>query len=288
LPVLSLFGAAWWLTEPLGDRPTSATPSKPTDEDEPVAPAAKLPLGPPVWPADRLEGDEAKALLLRTTELAVERLEQVNFYTATLRKTERIGGQLGPEQTLALKVRNHPFAIYLKFLAPKPGKEVVYAEGHHDNRVIAHNGDWTRRLVPRLAVAPDSPVALADTRHPVTEAGLLHLARRLLHYRKLDMGDSDAITILDRISGPDGQPRLRSRHIHTANNGARPFCKVEVLYDPQTWIPTQITSFDWPTPEHPGEPELAERYAYDAIHFDAALTNADFDPANPAYAFQRF
>ena len=55
-----------------------------------------------------------------------------------------------------MKVRNRPFAIYLKFLAPKAGKEVVYAEGHHDNKVIAHNGDWTRKLVPRLAVAPDS------------------------------------------------------------------------------------------------------------------------------------
>ena len=74
------------------------------------------------------------------------------------------GASSAPEQTLAMKVRNRPFAIYLKFLAPKAGKEVVYAEGHHDNKVIAHNGDWTRKLVPRLAVAPDS--AARPGRHP--------------------------------------------------------------------------------------------------------------------------
>ena len=68
-----------------------------------------------------------------------------------------------------------PFAVYLKFLAPQAGKEVVYAEGHHENKVIAHSGGLARLLVPRLAVAPDHPLALADSRHAVTEAGVANL-----------------------------------------------------------------------------------------------------------------
>ncbi len=133
-----------------------------------------------------------------------------------------------------------------------------------------------------------SALALADTRHPVTEAGLVNLSRKLLHFRKLDMGDPDAQTVLDRTTGPDGKPRLRSIHTHAREDGSRPFCKVEVLYDPETRYPVEISSYDWPAPGQQGEPELAEKYAYDDLRFDAPLTASDFDPKNPEYAFMRF
>src|SRR5262249_23303784 len=150
--------ASWWLTAPLDD-----VPSDPDASVASVPPTPPTPPPPfdarPSWPEGRLEGREAKELLLAFVEDAARRLDRASGYTATFKKQERINGTLGPEQTMAMKVRHHPFAVYLKFLAPKAGKEVVFAEGHHGNRVIAHNGDWTRRLVPRLAVAPDSPTA---------------------------------------------------------------------------------------------------------------------------------
>jgi hypothetical protein len=276
--------AIWWFTEPLADRPT-ATSSTAVETRVPLPPAAEASTS---WPESRLTGDEAKRFILASNLRAASRLEQITGYTATFRKQERLAGKLGPEQTLAMKVRNRPFAIYLKFLAPKAGKEVVYAEGHHDNKVIAHNGDWTRRIVPRLAVPPDSAVALADTRHPVTDAGLVHLSKKLLHYRELDMGDPDATTVLDRTTGLDGRPRLRSVHTHTRPDGRRPFARVEVLYDPETQYPIEISSYDWPAAGHSGELELAEKYAYDDLNFDASFTASDFDPKNPDYAFMRF
>ena len=187
-----------------------------------------------------------------------------------------------------MKVRNHPFAIYLKFLPPHSPKEVVYAEGHHDNKVVAHNGDWTRKLIPRLAVDPTSSLALADTRHPVTEAGLFYLARRLLAFREMDIGDPEATTILDRSTFLDGRPALRAVHLHTNPNAHRPFARVEVLFDPVTQIPMQISSYGWPAPGQAGELELAEFYAYEDLVLDAPLADIDFDPANPAYAFTRF
>ena len=278
--------ASWWFTAPLDDRPTAA-PSATADPGPTPAPVATFETLPD-WPETRLAGDEAKKLMFASATITTARLKKVAGYTATLRKQERLGGKLGPENTLAMKVRNHPFAIYLKFLAPKAGKEVVYAAGHRDNKVIAHNGDWTRKLVPRLAVAPDSLIAMADQRHPVTEAGLLHLAEKLLQFRKLDMDDADATTVTDRVTDPDGRPWLRSIHGHNIHDGTRPFARVEVHYDPSTQYPLRISSYDWPTPGQSGELELAERYAYDDLKLDAPLTDADFDPANPAYAFLRY
>ncbi len=69
------------------------------------------------WPEGRLEGRAAKVRLLDVLSEASRRLGGVETYTATFRKQERMKGTLGAEQTLAMKVRQRPFAIY--FSAPR-------------------------------------------------------------------------------------------------------------------------------------------------------------------------
>ena len=297
--IVPLAGAAvcWWLTAPLEDdapvappvprqaavrAPGTAVPEGPGGE----APADPLALAG--WPEGRLEGTAAKRLLLDTMCAVKERLKTVAGYTATFRKQERIGGVLGPEQTMAMKIRHHPFAVYLKYLSPNAGKEVVYAEGHHDNKIIAHSGGMARFLVPRLAVLPDHPLALADSRHAITEAGLANLTDKLLGFRRMDLDDPDAETILDRVTDANGRPWLRSLHTHPHCDGRRPFARVEILYDPETRLPLRIDNYDWPAPGHEGELLLAERYIYEDVDLGAVLTGLDFDPANPAYAFRRY
>jgi hypothetical protein len=285
VPVALIALACWWFTEPLGPPPVAAAPaSRPAHADATAVEQTTL----AAWPAARLDGVPAKKLLLKFLLEARARLERVEGYTATFRKQERIKGKLGPEQTMAMKVRNRPFAVYVKFLAPKAGKEVVFAEGRHGGKVIAHNGDWTRRLVPRLAVSPTDRLALADSRHPITEAGLVRLTDKLVGFRRMDLEDDDAGTILDRTTTPDGQERLRSIHTHSIRSEERPFARVEILYDPVTGLPLSISSFDWPKPGHDGPLDLAERYAYHDLRLDVPLTDLDFDPENPAYAFSRY
>ena len=276
--------AAWWFTEPLSTPtlPASRVASPPLPS--PASPSPKL-----EWPAGRLAGKPAKARLLDLLLSARRRLDRVQGYTATFRRQERIGGKLGPEQTLRLKSRRDPFAIYLKFESPQRGKEVVFAKGRHDDKLVAHNGDGKDRVIPRLRLDPRGTLALADSRHPITEAGLVNLTDRLLGFRRLDLTDPDAVTVLDRVDDADGKLRPRSVHTHTIHKPDRPFAQVEVLYDPETFLPLRISSYDWPEPgQVPGAPRLAERYSYDDLDLDATLTDIDFDPANPAYAFSRF
>ena len=275
---------SWLFTAPLTDHRVEPQ-NNPSSPDSTTV-IADLPIVD--WPTGQMDGDEAKRILLESAKRSVAKMEQVLAYTAIFRRQERIGGVLGPEIVSQLKIRNRPFAIYLKNLSPKAGKEIVYAEGHHDNKVIAHNGDWTRRLIPRLAVAPDSALALSDSRHPVTDAGLLNLSRTLLRYRTMDIGDDAAATVIDRITLDNGRQALRSFHSHNKPDDGRPFCQVEILYDLETQIPFQIKSYDWPAPDHKGELNLAERYTYENLNLNAPLTAIDFDPANPDYAFMRF
>ena len=224
--------------------------------------------------------------MLDTLIAVQERLESVAGYTATFRKQERIGGVLGPEQTMAMKIRHHPFAVYLKYLSPHAGKEVVYAEGHHDNKIIAHSGGMARFLVPRLAVAPDHPLALADSRHSITEAGLVNLTDKLLGFRRMDLDDPDAATILDRATDVTAAPWLRSLHTPPALQRRRALRRIEVLYDPETRLPLRISNYDWPAPDRRASSSWPSATLRD-LNLDARLSGLDFDPANPAYAFHR-
>ncbi|HEV3121688.1 MAG TPA: DUF1571 domain-containing protein, partial [Isosphaeraceae bacterium] len=269
-----LLALGWWLTAPLTVRPAVATPiaaAVPVKREMPAVVHRKC--EPRGWPEKQLSGDAAKRILLDSLLTAASRLERIEGYTATFHRQERIAGKLGPAQKLELKLRHRPFSVYLKFIEPDPGKEVVYAEGQFDNKMIAHASGFARRLLPRLAVAPTSPLALSENRHPITDAGLLRLTRMLVRFREMDLADPEAVTILDRTCGHDGCRVYRSLHTHPHRHAERPFARVEVLYDPTTLIPIEITSYDWPEGSCDEPLRVAEHYSYDNLELSAELSD---------------
>ncbi len=278
---LCIAAVSGWITEPL--RPPGPVVAS-TPRFTPV-PEVAATLAP--WPTASMSGRAAMVLLRDSLLAARDRLRAAGGYTAVLRKTERIKGVLGAEQVLEMKCRHDKFAIYFKYRTPEPGKEVVYAVGRYDDHVVAHGTGFSRALIPRLKFPPDSALAMSGNRHPITDAGLLNLTNRLVGFREMDLEDPEARTVLDRISDADGQEWLRSVHTHPRQNSGRPFQVVEVLYEPATRIPVRIKSYDWQADGATGEPKLAEAYRYDNLKLGANLTDADFDPANPAYAFSR-
>jgi hypothetical protein len=282
-----LLAMSWALTEPLpGSAPArDVTAAKPAGPSSPyVEMAAAL-----EWPSERMEGDPAKRLLLAILLRCEKRLASEPGYTARFRKQERIGDRLNPEQTIAMKVRHEPFAVYLRFLTPYEGKEVIFAEGRFDNHLIGHETGIARHLLPRLKLDPNSRFALADNRHPITSAGLLNLTRKLIYYREMDLKDDDAVTVLDWDVDETGTRRPRSIHLHSNPHADRPFAKAVVLYDLDRMIPISFSGYDWPGDDASDtELLLGERYEYDNFEPTASLSENDFDPANPNYEFSRF
>ncbi len=277
-----VLAASGLLTAPL-EPPSTSTSTKVR------TPASKQPEARLAeWPTVAIEGPSATRLLLDSLLSARDRLAASGGYTALFRKVERVKGTLGAERVMEMKCRHDPFAIYLKFRTPEPGKEVVFSTGHYDDEVIAHGVGLSRRLVPRLKLSPETARGISGDRHPITEAGLWNLTERLIMYRRLDLEDPEARTVLDRTRGDDGREYLRSLHTHPIHKPDRPFMVVEVLYDPLTRIPVAIWNYDWLSPGETGEPKLAESYRYDDLKLDAKLSDLDFDPANPAYDFTRF
>jgi hypothetical protein len=243
----------------------------------------------PGWPERLTRGQPAKRALLAALEAACERLGRVEGYTATFRKRERIGGVLGPEQSMAMKLRHRPFAVYLKYLSHRAGREVIYAEGRNENKLVAHNGGWSRLIAPRLALDPTDPLALAHNRHPVTEAGLAHLARSLADACRDDLNDPGVAVTLDRVT-EGGRAWWRATQDYSVRRPGRAFTRVEVHFDPETGLPLRLDGYDWPEPgpAPAGDPPLGEQYRFENLALDAPLGDPDFDPDNPAYAFDRF
>ena len=202
--------------------------------------------------------------------------QRVAAYTLTFRKQERINGKLLPEQTYFLKVRQQPFAIYMKCLQPVAGRELIYAEGHYDNHVIGHPVGMARYLVPRLKVPPDHPMILAESRHPMNQAGLGNLIGKLIGFRQIDLEEPEEVTVLDRVTY-NGKPWLRSIHIHPEFRPGRPFARAEILYDPGTYLPRRFTGFDWPADGKDEQP-LGERYCYDDLDLEAVALRQGLRP----------
>ena len=289
LPIL-VGAAALFLNEPI-DRPSTPGSGPKPGPETPIVRSAEAPPTPttaPTWPEKTIEGPEAKRFLLAYLKRVGQELEAVDSYTALFHKQERIAGKLGPTTTMRMKVRHRPFSVYFKNVEPLAGREVLFVEGKHDDKLIVHNNDISALLVPRLAVDPTGRPALADNRHPITEAGLANLVGKLTHFRKMDIEDEDARTILDRSTDDDGHTWYRSVHLHTQRNPERPFERIEVLYDPETRLPHQITSYDWPITEGRVDVDrLAEKYTYDEVKLGLGLGEEDFSTANPEYNFQR-
>lgn len=289
---LGLAGLSWYFTAPLepsSPEPATEVARRATGTDgkaaEPTSPATTQDRMPD-WPEDRLEGRAAKERLLTILEAVDRWFSRIPAYSLVFHKQERIKGRLLPEQTYFVKVRQDPFAIYLRCLEPARGRELIYAEGHYDNHVIGHPVGLSRLLVPRLKVPPDHPLILAESRYPLNHAGLGNLVRKMIRVRKLDLDEPETVTVLDRTTTPDGRPWLRSRHQHTRHLPERPFAETVILYDPDSRLPLRFTGYDFPEQGRQEKP-LGERYVYEDLNLDASFTARDFDPANPDYAFHR-
>ena len=109
------------------------------------------------------EIERIRALLRRSSRV----LDTVDDYRGTLSKQERFGDEL-VEQTIEFKF-SRPFRVYIKYVEPHTGREIIYIRGSNRNKVRAHKGS-----VPDLSVSlsPFGRIPMQGNHHPVTSFGL--------------------------------------------------------------------------------------------------------------------
>ncbi len=254
-------------------RPTPG--SGPASNAAPVALASLANSKPVVKPASS-QADPAAARSSRELESILsasrKKLNSMATYQVTLKRQERVGETLQPAEEALLSIRRTPKAVRLEWpTGPHKGREVIYATGDGDGLLHVNMADSLVPLVP-LALAPDSPLALRSSRHPISEAGFDHILENL------EKGFKPAT--------PNDKARGKVSYAGLENPGQleRPSHKIVrvtpagetwiVYIDPETKLPTMVQCTSMKN-------ELLERYLFGSVKADVAdLASADaFDPA---------
>ena len=233
---------------------------------------------------------EAEHPLKPALELAEKGLrgiqEKIEDYSATVVKRERIDGKLGEHEYMFAKIRQKPFSVYLSFLGPDSvkGQEVIYVDGGNDGHMLAHAGSGVRALVGTVSLKPQSMLAMAGQRYPITELGVENLTKRLVEVARHDSQFGECEVNFYPNAKVNGRVCTCVQVVHPVPRRNFRFHLARVFIDDEYLIPVRYEAYDWPQ-EQGGQPVLMEEYTYMNVKVNNGFTDADFDPKNSAYKF---
>lgn len=233
---------------------------KPASRDEPAAPA----------------GD-----LKNLYRLAVERYADIDSYLVRFRRREQVGGKDMPEELMLMKFRKEPWSVYLKWLGSEgKGREVVYVKGRHDDQIHTRLAGGDVPFMPagkRMALAPDSPLVRARSRHPISDAGIGNLIARFgAALEHVERGDNRLGTLqyLGLVQHPEFSNPLEAvlqvlpPQAETAlPRGGRRYW----YFDTKLRFPVLVTTQDATGQE-------VEFYCFDRFLFPSSLSDEEFNP----------
>jgi hypothetical protein len=230
---------------------------------------------------------------LRLAREGLATLDTVVDYRARLIKRERVAGTLMEECEMTIKIRNpqpvaegrlSPLSVYLHFDRPSrsKGREVIWVDGRNDGQLMAHEAGLLNVL--RAKLQPDSWLAMQGNKYPITQIGLRRLVEQLIvrGQEAKKISTTEVRFVPDQMVGDVACMMIEVKHPQ-AFEGA-PFHLAQIFIDPTRMIPLRYAAFGWPSKA--GEPApLDEEYTYLDVVLNVGLTDADFDPDNPAYNY---
>ncbi len=99
-------------------------------------------------------------------------LATLEDYTGKIIRRERLDGKI-KRQYNAFKFAR-PFKVYLGFIKPHRGREVIYVRGWNDNELRVHRGSFPDLT---LNLDPEGSTAMKGNHHPITHFGLEYTVR---------------------------------------------------------------------------------------------------------------
>jgi hypothetical protein len=219
-------------------------------------------------------------------EIGKSRIENIPDYTATFLKQERVDGDdLQELQTIQLKMRHKPFGCYMKWLeGGDVGREALFAEGQYDDKLQVRLGGKKATL------------AMKESRHPITEMGLLELTNLVLQYRKRDYEQNPKGIHWEMIPDQKFLDHVCDCWVVEYDNTEfeKVYRKSIAYIDRELSLPICIKNFGFPAEGESfadtaalDEATFIEYYGYTDIQFKDRLTDNDFDKKNAEYKFKR-
>ncbi len=211
---------------------------------------------------------------------AKEFYKGIDDYSCVFTKQESMDGKMKEPETILFKFQK-PFRVYMKWVKePNKGRELLFVPGKYDNKLKVHIGGLLNLVLPCITIAPDSPMVLSHTRHPITNAGMGNLINSLIDQFELAKKQGDLHVIMHGTEKIEGVECLKIERVLPKDRGY--YCKRLILYLRQDdHIPAKVMIYDW-------NDQLIENYSFAQIQWNVGLTDADFDSHNKKYAFGFF
>jgi hypothetical protein len=231
-----------------------------------------------------LAADHPIGPALNAARSSREAIRKIPGYTCMFTKQEQL--KKGPllRQVMILKFRREPFSVYLRYIDPHPGREVIFVDGRNKGKLQVHEPSGLASVVGTISLAPTSSEALKENRYPVTMIGM---------EKVLDTAISDwELALKSHDVKVDKYPQARVGNFDCTmfevvypQRESFKFHKSRVYFDKKTELPVHTEQFGFP--EKSGEePLLLEQYSYSDLKIDAPIADSDFDLNNAAYGFK--
>ena len=245
----------------------------------PVAPATAVPAAP--FDFTQQPGEHPLAPVIRVLNQVLANIDQnVRDYSCTLIKREAIDGELGETAQIMLKVRSQPFSVYMYFLKPSQGREVLYVDGVNNNELKVLEAGFKRHLGP-LNLDPNGMVAMRGQRHPVTDVGLRNLTAKLIVGKTKEMQFPECKVMTNPNTKIGDRPTTMIQIEHPIQRKEFATHITRLFLDNELRVPIYYDAYMWPeTPN--GTPPLDASYTYANLKLNVGLAAQDFDPNNPA------
>jgi outer membrane lipoprotein-sorting protein len=238
-----------------------------------------LAAAPAAAQAPVVAAQTSDAAALRQHVYAMEQAyAQVQDYTATFYKQERVKGRLLPVETMQLKFRK-PFSVYLRWIGGGfEGREVLYVRGWNEDKIRAHQGSFPDVTVN---LRPDASLAMRGNRHPITQLGFGEVIKLMVRDARLsEVRPQDGVRYVDHGESTVYGARSRCIEATAPVRNYSPYyaTRAKICFNVKTKMPTRITVWD-------DEDNMIEEYGFEDVKLNVGLGDADFDPENPSYNF---
>lgn len=215
-------------------------------------------------------------------ETCVENVQKLTGYECTFTKVEVVGKQT-VSQTIRMKVRHEPFSVYMHFVEPHAGREVIFVEGKNNNNLLVHEAGFAS-LIGTLELAPTSTQAMSENRYPITRAGIQKMMEGVIEQWEAEtkFGETEVKYFEDARIGD-----MKCRVIESSHPQPRKqfkFHMTRVWIAEKSGLPVRLQQFGFPA-KSGAKPPIVEDYTFTDIKGEVRLTDRDFDTKNPSYNY---
>lgn len=232
---------------------------------------------------DSLQASESAAALnelLQDLETARTTAASLDSYSAILEMQEVLNDKLSEPEMVDIKFRMNPFSVYMHWRSNS--QEALFVSGQNDEKVLVRPAGGLAAIKRLWRLEPDSQLARQSSRYPVTDAGLLKFAERVLSLYRDGMHRAENLTCTTEQTSI-GENNFREYTVRfTSQDVCKEYSACHYRFDMKSKLLLLVENFGWGT--HGAHP-LVEKYRYDSIDTSTALSDADFDHRNPQYDF---